>query len=74
MGKFVGDRVLTDLAQLPEKIPEAEARHSVSHFKGYLDARGKDNIGHIRDALRMQMTENVGILEPNKASRGPLRF
>jgi succinate dehydrogenase / fumarate reductase flavoprotein subunit len=61
MGKFVGDSVLSYLTQLPDKNPEAEGRHSVSQFKGYLEARGKDNIGHIRDTLRMRMTENVGI-------------
>jgi succinate dehydrogenase / fumarate reductase flavoprotein subunit len=61
MGKFVGDSVLTYLTQLPQKIPEAESRHSVSQFKGYLEARAKDNIGRIRDAMCTRMTENVGI-------------
>ena len=61
MGKFVGDNVLTYLNRLSEKMPEAEGRHSVLQFKGYLEARGKDNIGQIRDAMRMHMTENVGI-------------
>jgi succinate dehydrogenase / fumarate reductase flavoprotein subunit len=61
MGKFVGDSILSYLTRLPEKIPEAQSRHAVSQFKAYFEARGKDNIGHIRDALRMQMTENVGI-------------
>jgi len=61
MGKFVGDSVLAYLSRVPGKLPEAESRHSVSQFTGYLDARGKDNIGHIRDAMRMLMTENAGI-------------
>jgi succinate dehydrogenase / fumarate reductase flavoprotein subunit len=61
MGKFVGDNILAYLSRVPGKLPEAEGRHSVSQFTGYLDARGKDNIGHIRDAMRMLMTENVGI-------------
>ena len=61
MGKFVGDSVLAYLSRVPGKLPQAESRHSVSQFTGYLDARGKDNIGHIRDAMRMLMTENAGI-------------
>ena len=61
MGKFVGDRILAYLTQLPEKIPQAESRHSVFQFKGYFEAKGKDNIGHIRDALRTMMTANVGV-------------
>jgi len=61
MGKFVGNSILAYLTQLPEKIPQAESRHSVSQFKGYFEAKGKDNIGHIRDALRTMMTANVGV-------------
>jgi succinate dehydrogenase / fumarate reductase flavoprotein subunit len=66
MGKFVGDRILTYLTQVPEEYPEAEGRHYVSQFNGYLDARGKDNIGNIRDAMRNLMTENVGIFRTEK--------
>ncbi len=66
MGKFVGDRILTYLTQVPEEYPEAEGRHYVSQFNGYLDTRGKDNIGNIRDAMRNLMTENVGIFRTEK--------
>jgi succinate dehydrogenase / fumarate reductase flavoprotein subunit len=61
MGKFVGDSVLAYLSRVPGKLPEAESRPSVAQFTGYLEASGKDNIGHIRDAMRMLMTANVGI-------------
>ncbi len=61
MGKFVGDSVLAYLMSAPEKLPEAESRHTVSLFTGYLEAGGKDNIGHIRDAMCRLMTENAGI-------------
>jgi succinate dehydrogenase / fumarate reductase flavoprotein subunit len=66
MGKFVGDRILAYLDRVPEKFPEAESRHCVSQFTGYLEAKGKDNIGKIRDALRMLMTANVGIFRTEK--------
>jgi succinate dehydrogenase/fumarate reductase flavoprotein subunit len=42
-------------------MPQAKGRSSVSKFAGYLEARGKDNIGQIRDTLRLRMTENVGV-------------
>jgi succinate dehydrogenase / fumarate reductase flavoprotein subunit len=61
MGKFVGDRILSILAEVSGKLPEAEGRHTVSQFTGYLEAGGTDNIGHIRETLRMQMTANAGI-------------
>jgi succinate dehydrogenase / fumarate reductase flavoprotein subunit len=61
MGKFVGDNILTYLTRLPEKMPEAKGHHYVSQFTRYLEARGRDNIGQIRDAMRMRMTEDVGV-------------
>lgn len=66
MGKFVGDRILAYLDQTPEKFPEAESLHCVSQFAGYFEAKGKDSIGQIRDALRMLMTANVGIFRTEK--------
>jgi succinate dehydrogenase / fumarate reductase flavoprotein subunit len=66
MGKFVGDRILAYLTRVPEELPQAAGRHYVSQFKGYLDARGKDNIGHIRNAMCNLMTENVGIFRTEK--------
>ena len=66
MGKFVGDRVLACLTQIPEEVPEAAGRHYVSQFQGYLDAQGKDNIGHIRNAMCNLMTDNVGIFRTEK--------
>jgi succinate dehydrogenase / fumarate reductase flavoprotein subunit len=61
MGKFVGESILAYLASVPAKLPEAESRHTVSQFTSYLEAGGRDNIGHIREALRTLMTANVGI-------------
>jgi succinate dehydrogenase / fumarate reductase flavoprotein subunit len=66
MGKFVGDRILAYLTQASEELPEASGRYYVSQFKGYLDVRGKDNIGHIRNAMCNLMTENVGIFRTEK--------
>ena len=61
MGKFVGQSILAYLARVPGKLPEAESLHSISQFTGYLAAGGRDNIGHIRDAMRLLMTANAGI-------------
>ena len=61
MGKFVGDRILDYLTRVPGKLPEAESRHTVSQFNGYLEAGGKDNIGNICEDMRVLMTANAGI-------------
>jgi succinate dehydrogenase / fumarate reductase flavoprotein subunit len=61
MGKFAGDRILAYLKDAPEKFPEAGGDISVSRFSRYLESRGEDNIGQIRDEMRTLMTENVGI-------------
>jgi succinate dehydrogenase / fumarate reductase flavoprotein subunit len=61
VGKFVGERVLAYLTDMPEKLPETEGHYFIPQFKSYFEARGKDKIGLIRNALRMLMTEKVGI-------------
>jgi succinate dehydrogenase / fumarate reductase flavoprotein subunit len=61
MGKLVGQRILAYLNEGPEKLPRAEGRRFIAQFKGYLEARGKGNIGRIRDSMRTLMTEYVAI-------------
>jgi succinate dehydrogenase / fumarate reductase flavoprotein subunit len=66
MGKFVGDRILAVLKELPEKKLETKETHDFSRFSRYLDTRGKDNIGQIRDAMQRLMTENISIFRTEK--------
>lgn len=61
MGKFVGDRVLADLNDLPEEPSASKHFASFDRFSQYLEARGKDNIGRIRTVMKELMTENVGV-------------
>lgn len=61
MGNFVGESVLELLREAPSKPREASALHTFSLFSGYLDARGSDSMGQIRDALRTLMTAKVGV-------------
>jgi len=66
MGKSVGDRVLEYIEKIPEKQPDAEGHLNFSRFSRYLEARGKDSIGQIRDAVRTIMTKNVSIFRTEK--------
>jgi succinate dehydrogenase / fumarate reductase flavoprotein subunit len=61
MGKFTGQKVLEHISSASEQQPEADGHLTVERFSRCLEAAGKDNIGKIRDALRILMTENVGI-------------
>ena len=61
VGRFVGERVLEYFKDLPEKFQKVQDHHFVPQFSGYFEARGKDSLGQIRDAMRRLMTNNVGI-------------
>jgi succinate dehydrogenase / fumarate reductase flavoprotein subunit len=61
MGKSVGESVLKFLEETPQNPAEASAEKSFSLFSDYLEGRGTDNIGKIRDALRTLMTAKVGV-------------
>jgi succinate dehydrogenase / fumarate reductase flavoprotein subunit len=43
------------------EAPEVESRQTISRFACYLEAKQKDNIENIRDAMRSMMTEKVGV-------------
>lgn len=61
MGKFVGESVLDFLQETPQRPAEASAEKSFNLFSEYLEGRGRDSIGQIRDALRTLMTARVGV-------------
>jgi succinate dehydrogenase / fumarate reductase flavoprotein subunit len=61
MGKFVGEKALTYLKNVPDQFSDVNGNQCFRRFSNYLDASGKDNIGKIRDALRTLMTENMSI-------------
>ncbi|MFW6101231.1 MAG: FAD-binding protein [Bacteroidota bacterium] len=61
MGKHVGDRVVKRIKAEPEARPDIKGNRFQEKFEHYFEAKGKDNIGQIRDTLRMLMTEKVGV-------------
>ena len=69
MGRVTGERVVEYLrdAKKPEDLPP-DAGHIVSdQFSTYLDARGKEKYGQIRDTLRNLMMEKVGIFRTEES-------
>jgi succinate dehydrogenase / fumarate reductase flavoprotein subunit len=61
IGKFAGERVLENMKNASDNLPEADGRFTISKFLHYLEATGQDNIGKIREALRTLMTDNTSI-------------
>lgn len=61
MGKIAAHRILEHIRKEPDEFPEIPAEHFDSRFARYLEARGKDNLGRIRNALRGVMTEKVSV-------------
>jgi succinate dehydrogenase / fumarate reductase flavoprotein subunit len=66
MGKFVGDRILAYLKDLPITRLETKREPKLPKFSRYLEANGKDNIGQIRDAMQTLMTKNISIFRTEK--------
>lgn len=61
MGKHVADRVVARLKKEPDTRPEVKAEGYRRKFAGYFAAKGRDNIGRIRNTLRTVMTDKVSV-------------
>ncbi len=61
IGKFVGERVLENMKNISDNLPEADGHFTISKYSHYLEATSQDNIGKIREALRTLMTDNASI-------------
>ena len=61
MGKFAGERVLEHIREAAPESPETEGDLTFGRLDRYLKARGRDNVGQIREAMRALMTANVGV-------------
>ncbi len=68
MGRVTGERVVEYLrdAKKPEGLSPDAGRIVFDQFSTYLDARGKEKYGQIRDTLRNVMMEKVGIFRTEK--------
>ena len=63
MGKVVGERVadyIQDAAD-PGDVPQDGGKHVFGRFSRYLEAQGEERHAKIRNALRILMTEKVGV-------------
>jgi succinate dehydrogenase / fumarate reductase flavoprotein subunit len=63
MGKVVGERVAAylDDAEDPGSVPQDGGQHVFGRFSRYLEAQGGERHADIRHALRVLMTDKVGV-------------
>jgi succinate dehydrogenase / fumarate reductase flavoprotein subunit len=66
MGRFAGERILAYMDTISDKVPEVRSTMSEARFGFYFNAKGRDNLGKIRDALRTTMMEKVGVFRTDK--------
>lgn len=66
MGSITGKKILDHLAggAFPEQ--PGKSVDTIERFSRYLDARGRDSIGNLRETLRSQMTANLGVFRSEK--------
>ena len=61
MGKFVGERVIDYLGENPGELPAEAGERTFSQFSRFMEAKGKDSLGQIREAMQAIMTEKVSV-------------
>jgi len=62
MGRFVGEKVVGFLDDgSADDLPIDAGEKTLSQFNNYLNAKGKDNFGQIRNIMRNTMTEKAGV-------------
>jgi succinate dehydrogenase / fumarate reductase flavoprotein subunit len=66
MGRFVGERVVEYLEEPLDALPSGAGDRSSSQFSRFMEAKGKDSLGRIRDAMQAVMTEKVSVFRIEK--------
>jgi succinate dehydrogenase / fumarate reductase flavoprotein subunit len=66
MGRSVGERVLSLLKEKQLPAPKGAGERTLELFASYLDAKGKESVGMIRQEMRKLMTEKVGVFRIEK--------
>jgi len=61
MGRFVGQRVIEYLGEAHPELPKKAGDRTMEQFGAFLEEKGKDSLGKIRETLRGAMTEKVGV-------------
>jgi succinate dehydrogenase / fumarate reductase flavoprotein subunit len=66
MGRYVGERVLSHLKEKQVPAPKRAGEATLAMFTSYLEAKGKENVGMIRQEMRELMTRKVGVFRIEK--------
>ncbi len=61
MGKVTGEKVVNCLDAEQPGRPKNAGEKTFSLFSGFMKQRGRDNLGQIREEMRILMTEKVGV-------------
>jgi len=61
MGKVTGEKVVNCLDVEQPGRPKNAGEKTFSLFSGFMEQKGRDNLGQIREEMRMLMTEKVGV-------------
>ena len=61
MGKFVGERVVDCLGEALGDLPSESGERTFSQFSRFMEAKGRDSLGQIREAMQAIMTEKVSM-------------
>jgi succinate dehydrogenase / fumarate reductase flavoprotein subunit len=69
MGRSVGERVFSCLTEKQVPAPKGAGEATLDLFAKYLEARGDENVGMIRQEMREVMTRNVGVFRIEKGMR-----
>jgi len=61
MGKIAGERIIEYLSQDPDTLPEVSPERTFSLFARFMDEKGEENTGRLRQEMQAVMTEKAGV-------------
>jgi succinate dehydrogenase / fumarate reductase flavoprotein subunit len=73
MGRFVGERVITHMAEGGGRLPADAGDRTFAQFSGYLENKNEENIEQVREEMRRMMTENVGVFRTEEGLNTAIR-
>lgn len=69
MGKIVGEKGIASLENERPELPKNAGDRTFSLFSKFMEQEGRDNLGQIREEMRMLMTEKVGVFRTGEGIR-----
>jgi succinate dehydrogenase / fumarate reductase flavoprotein subunit len=67
MGKIAGEKGVARLRNEKPELPKNAGDKTFSLFSKFMEQEGRDNLGQIREEMRMLMTEKVGVFRTEKS-------